>query len=116
MHPRVGDISAGTKPARHGDWLYQIEKAGHGALPWVEHHRARRPARNEAAELAIYREAADGAHDPEGWDYLRRVLHAWRARAIAVRQPGFYEAEEAARDGTGDGMPLEDYLRERRCA
>jgi DNA-binding PadR family transcriptional regulator len=74
------------------------------------------PRREHENFLAIYREAVDGAHDPEGWDYLRRVLRAWKARAIAVRQPGFYEAEEAARNGTGEGMLLDDYLRERRGA
>jgi Family of unknown function (DUF6247) len=74
------------------------------------------PARERESFLAIYQEAVDGARDPEGWDYLRRVLRAWRAHAIAVRRPGFYEAQEAALNGTGEGMLLEDYLRMRQGA
>ena len=74
------------------------------------------PTQEREGFLAIYREAVDGARDPEGWDYLRRVLRAWSARAFAVRQPGFYEAEEAAPNGTGEGMLLEDYIRIRRSA
>jgi hypothetical protein len=74
------------------------------------------PAREREGFLAVYREAVDGARDPEGWDYLRRVLRAWSARAFAVRQPGFCEAEEAALNGAGEGMLLEDYIRVRRGA
>jgi len=74
------------------------------------------PAREREGFLAVYGEAIDGARDPEGWDYLRRVLRAWSARAFAVRQPGFYEAEEAALNGTGEGMLLEDYIRMRQGA
>jgi hypothetical protein len=74
------------------------------------------PVREREGFLAVYREAVDGARDPEGWDYLRRVLRAWSARAVAVRQPGFYEAEEAALSGTSEGMLLEDYIRMRRGA
>ncbi len=39
-----------------------------------------------------------------GWGYLRRVLRAWSARAVAVRQPGFYQAEEAALNGVLPGL------------
>lgn len=75
------------------------------------------PVREHEAFLAIYREALDGARDLEGWDYLRRVLRAWRARAVAVKRPGFYEAEEAALNGTSDGgMLLADYIALRRAA
>jgi hypothetical protein len=35
-------------------------------------------------------------------------------RAIAVAQPGYYEARELARGGTGEGMLLEDALRQYR--
>jgi hypothetical protein len=60
-------------------------------------------AREREGFLAVYREAVDGARDPEGRDYLRRVLLAWSARAVAVGQPGFYETEDAALNGTGEG-------------
>ena len=40
-------------PGPISDWIYRIEKAGHGPLSWMEYHRARLPAGNEAAELKI---------------------------------------------------------------
>jgi len=54
IHPRVADIPgvAGQAPGP-GDWLYRIEKAGHGPLSWIEFHRARLPTSGEAAELQI---------------------------------------------------------------
>ena len=72
------------------------------------------PESRRADFLAAYREAADGAREPEGWAYLRRVLRAWAHLAERIRQPGFLEAERAALAGidTG-GMLLEDYLAQR---
>jgi hypothetical protein len=35
----------------------------------------------------------------------------WAKRAIAVNQPGYYPARDAARDGADGGMALEDALR-----
>jgi GntR family transcriptional regulator len=54
IHPRVADVPgvAGRAPGP-GDWLYRIEKAGHGPLSWMEFHRARLPTKSEAAELQI---------------------------------------------------------------
>jgi len=54
VHPRVADVPgvAGQAPGP-GDWLYRIEQAGHGPLSWMEYHRARMPAKSEAAELQI---------------------------------------------------------------
>jgi hypothetical protein len=40
-----------------------------------------------------------------------RTLRAWRALAIAVNRPGFYEAQEMVLAGTGTGMLLEDAVR-----
>jgi DNA-binding GntR family transcriptional regulator len=34
-------------------WIYHIEKAGHWPITWMEFHRARLPAREEADELQI---------------------------------------------------------------
>ena len=55
IHPRVADIPGVRKvvPGPVSDWIYKIEKAGHGPLSWMEYHRARLPAGNEAAELQI---------------------------------------------------------------
>ena len=72
------------------------------------------PAREHANFLAAYREALDGARDPAGWTYLRRVLRLWSGMVIAANRPGFYEAQEAALAGTGGGMLLEDYIGLRR--
>ena len=72
------------------------------------------PGRERANFLAAYWEALDGARDPAGWGYLRRVLRLWSGMVITVNRPGFYEAQEAALTGTGGGMLLEDYIRLRR--
>lgn len=55
IHPRVADIPgvAVTVPGPVSDWVYRIEKAGHGPLSWMEYHRARLPSGSEAAELQI---------------------------------------------------------------
>jgi len=64
--------------------------------------------------LAEYQRAMDEARDPAGWPELRRFLRLWALRAIAVAEPGYYEARERARAGTGGGMLLEDALRQYR--
>lgn len=55
IHPRVANIPgvAKTAPGPVSDWIYQIEKAGHGPLSWMEYLRARVPTNPEAAELQI---------------------------------------------------------------
>ena len=70
------------------------------------------PERERETFLAEYRRAVDGAHDPAGWPELRRFLRLWAWRAIAVAEPGYYEAWERTRAGTGGGMLLEDALRQ----
>src|ERR1035438_5880016 len=49
--------------------------------------------------------------DPAGWPELRRFLRLWSFRAIAVNQPGYYEAWEQANAGAGGGMLLEDAIK-----
>jgi hypothetical protein len=68
------------------------------------------PHRERETFLAEYRRAVDSAHDPAGWPHLRRFLRLWAMRAIAVAEPGFYEARGRARVGAGGGMPLDDAL------
>ena len=72
------------------------------------------PERERETFLAEYRRAVDGANDPAGWPELRRFLRLWAWRAIAVAEPGYYEARELARAGRGGGMLLEDALRQYR--
>ena len=72
------------------------------------------PDRERETFLAQYQRAMDEARDPAGWPELRRFLRLWAMRAIVVAEPGYYEARERARAGTGAGMLLEDALREYR--
>jgi hypothetical protein len=64
--------------------------------------------------LAEYQQAVDEARDPGSWPELRRFLRLWAMRAVAVAEPGYYEAWEHARAGTGGGMLLEDAIRQHR--
>ena len=72
------------------------------------------PERERETFLAQYQRAVDTEHDPAGWKHLRRFLRLWAIRAIPVAQPGYCEARDLARGGTGGGMPLEDALRQYR--
>ena len=65
--------------------------------------------------LTEYRHAVGEAHDPAAWKDLQRFLRLWALRAIAVAQPGYYQARAAARAGTGGGMLLEDAIRQHRA-
>jgi hypothetical protein len=60
--------------------------------------------------LAQYQHAVDDARDPSGWKDLRRFLRLWAMRSLAVKQPGYYEARDEARHGTGRGMALDQAL------
>lgn len=68
------------------------------------------PDRERETFLAQYRRAVDGARDPVGWPQLRRFLRLWAMRAIAVAEPGYYEARDQARTGAGGGLPLADAI------
>jgi hypothetical protein len=70
------------------------------------------PERERETFLAEYRRAVDEARDPARWSELRRFLRLWAWRAVAVAEPGYYEARDRARAGTGGGMLLADALRQ----
>jgi hypothetical protein len=70
------------------------------------------PEQERATFLTQYERAVDDARDPAGWKYLRRFLRLWAMRALAVAEPGYYEARDAARAGTGVGMPLAQALQQ----
>jgi hypothetical protein len=75
------------------------------------------PAYEREAFLAGYRRELDSARDPAGWQELRRFLRLWAFRAIAMAQPGYYEARESARAGDGaGGMLLDDAIADVRAA
>jgi hypothetical protein len=73
------------------------------------------PKIERATFLAQYRRAVDAARDPAGWKDLRRFLWLWAMRAIAVAEPGYYEARDNARAGTGAGMLLDDAIQHYRA-
>ena len=69
------------------------------------------PASERDFFLGQYREAVEQARYPAGWKQLRRVLRLWRYHAEAMRDPGYWEALEAARGPVSGGMLLEDAVR-----
>ena len=60
--------------------------------------------------LRQYHRAVDAAHDPAGYQRLRRLLHVWSLTAIAAGQPGYYEELAAARAGTAMTVPVADAI------
>lgn len=72
------------------------------------------PEQERETFLTQYQRAVDDARNPAGWKYLRRFLRLWAMRAVAVTEAGYYEARDAARAGTGPGMPLEQALQRQR--
>jgi hypothetical protein len=72
------------------------------------------PAPERETFLAQYRRAVDAARNPAGWKELQRLLRLWALRTVAISEPGFYEAQAAARAGAGGGMLLEEAIRQRR--
>ena len=58
------------------------------------------PEREHEEFLRQYHQAVDAAHDPAGYQQLRRLLHVWSLTAVAAGQPGYYEELAAARAGT----------------
>ena len=60
--------------------------------------------------LRQYHQAVDAAHDPAGYQRMRRLPHVWSLTAIAARQPGYYEELAAARAGTATTVPVTDVI------
>ncbi len=66
------------------------------------------PERERDYWLAQYREALEAARDPAGYPRLQMILRVGHLMTIACNRPGYYEAMEAARNGTESGIPAED--------
>jgi len=64
------------------------------------------PEREHDEFLRQYHAAVDAAHDPAGYEQLRRFLHVWSLAVVATNQPGYYDELAAVRDGTALTVPL----------
>ena len=68
------------------------------------------PDREREEFLRQYHRAVDAAHDPAGYQHLRRLLHVWSLTTVAARQPGYYEELAAARAGSATTVPVTDAI------
>jgi Family of unknown function (DUF6247) len=68
------------------------------------------PEREREEFLRQYHQAVDAAHDPAGYQRLRRLLHVWSLTAVAAGQPGYYEELAAARAGTATTVLVTDAI------
>lgn len=68
------------------------------------------PEREHEEFLRQYHQAVDAAHDPAGYQRLRRLLHVWSLTAVAAGLPGYYEELAAARAGTVTTVPVTDAI------
>jgi Family of unknown function (DUF6247) len=68
------------------------------------------PEREHEEFLRQYHQAVDAAHDPAGYQRLRRLLHVWSLTAVAASQPGYYEEFAAARAGSATTVPVADVI------
>ena len=68
------------------------------------------PQRERAEFLNQYHAAVDAAHDPAGYEQLRRVLRVWSLIVVAASQPGYYEELAAVRDGTAPTLPVTEAI------
>ena len=68
------------------------------------------PEREHEEFLRQYHQAVDAAHDPAGYQRLRRLLRVWSLTAVAAGQPGYYEELATARAGTATTVPVTDAI------
>jgi hypothetical protein len=68
------------------------------------------PEREHEEFLRQYHRAVDAAHDPAGYQHLRRLLHVWSLTAVAAGEPGYYEELAAARTGAAATVPVTDVI------
>lgn len=66
---------------------------------------------DERAEfLRQYHHAVDAAHDPAGYEQLRRTLHVWSLATIAVNRDGYQEELAAIRAGMASTTPISEAI------
>jgi hypothetical protein len=66
------------------------------------------PESQRAEFLRQYHRAVEVAHDPAGYEQLRRTLHVWSLATIAVNSDGYQEELAAVRNGTATTTPLNE--------
>jgi hypothetical protein len=74
------------------------------------------PEEERSFFVAQYRELAEAARDPAGWEALHRYLRRMRFHADEASKPGYREVVETAVNGAGGGVPLEEVIRHYRSA
>lgn len=72
------------------------------------------PERERDRFVREYRHAAEAAREISGYRQLQEFLDQWSHLAAAYSSPGFYEAREHARTGTGERYTLDDVAAGRR--
>jgi hypothetical protein len=68
------------------------------------------PDQERGEFLRQYHAAVDAAHDPAGYQQLRRLLHVWNLTALATSRPGYYEEIAAVRAGTAATVPVAEAI------
>ena len=68
------------------------------------------PERERGEFLRQYHAAVDAAHDPAGYEQLRRLLHLWSLAVVATNEPGYYDEIAAVRAGTSATLPVTDLI------
>jgi Family of unknown function (DUF6247) len=68
------------------------------------------PERERDEFLRQYRAAVDAAHDPAGYEQLRRLLHLWSLAVVATNQPGYYDEIATVRARTSPTTPIADIV------
>ena len=66
------------------------------------------PESQRAEFLRQLRRAVDAAHDPAGYEQLRRTLRVWSLATIAVNSDGYQKELAAVRNGTAATTPLSE--------
>ena len=68
------------------------------------------PGQEREEFLCQYRQAVDAAHDPAGYQRLRRLLHVWSLVSVPAGQPGYYEELAAALAGMATTAPVTEAI------
>lgn len=68
------------------------------------------PQRERDEFLRQYHAAVDAAHEPAGYEQLRRLLHVWSLTVAAASRQGYYDEIDAARAGKSVTTPIADVV------